>query len=129
MHHVRKDVYVENRTAVGRGYAAGRMGAPPQGERKGLAIVFRYDEASQASRSLTLRKNAKAAKDDVGVAFLGAGNYAKSILLPAVSNVSSTRKLRIVTATGSSPMRISHGSSTASTSGTRAWPRLSILMR
>jgi predicted dehydrogenase/threonine dehydrogenase-like Zn-dependent dehydrogenase len=72
------------------------------GERRGLAIVFCYDEASAASRNLVLRTAPQKRKDEVGVAFLGAGNYSKSILLPAVSDAGKVRKLHIVTATGSS---------------------------
>lgn len=76
------------------------------GARKGLAVVFRYD-APAASPTATLRLEGTAArpKDEVGVGFLGAGNYAKGILLPAVGRVRGVRKVAVVTATGPSARR------------------------
>ena len=44
-------------------------------------------------------------RDTVGVAFLGAGNYAKGILLPAVNATQGVRKVAISTATGPSARR------------------------
>jgi predicted dehydrogenase/threonine dehydrogenase-like Zn-dependent dehydrogenase len=73
-----------------------------KGERRGLALVFRYDTASSGERRLTLDASARKAVDEVGLAFLGAGNYAKAILLPAVSRCRNVHKLRVVTATGAS---------------------------
>jgi predicted dehydrogenase/threonine dehydrogenase-like Zn-dependent dehydrogenase len=72
------------------------------GERRGLAMLFRYDTASQGARSLELAQSARKPKDEVGVAFVGAGNYAKAILLPALSKCSGVQKRRVVTATGAS---------------------------
>ena len=42
---------------------------------------------------------------EVGIAFLGAGNYAKGILLPAVDRCRGVRKVTVVTATGPSARR------------------------
>jgi predicted dehydrogenase/threonine dehydrogenase-like Zn-dependent dehydrogenase len=73
-----------------------------QGERRGLAVVFRYDTDSEGQRSLELAPRREKAKDEIGIAFVGAGNYAKAILLPAVGRCKGTRKLQVVTATGAS---------------------------
>jgi polar amino acid transport system substrate-binding protein len=72
------------------------------GARRGLAVVFRYDTNSTGARSVSLAPRARAARDGVGVAFLGAGNYAKAILLPALDACSDVRKLHVATATGAS---------------------------
>jgi len=77
--------------------ASGSLGA--------LAVVFRYDTAGEPTRALPLREAPRATHERVGVAFLGAGNYAKGILLPAVDRVSSVRKVAISTATGPSAKR------------------------
>ncbi len=77
-----------------------------KGERKSLAIVFQYQSEVSMARSLKLRETpAGQAKDEVGVAFIGAGNYAKGLLLPAVAKVSKVRPVSIVTATGPSARR------------------------
>jgi len=75
-----------------------------RGERGGLASIFRYDVAAgEGERSLALSPAKRAAKEGrVGVAFLGAGNYAKSVLLPAVSRCGAALPLQVVTATGPS---------------------------
>ena len=72
------------------------------GERRGLALLFRYDTASEGQRSLTIAPAARKPTEQVGIAFVGAGNYAKGILLPAVSKCSGIQKRRVVTATGAS---------------------------
>jgi predicted dehydrogenase/threonine dehydrogenase-like Zn-dependent dehydrogenase len=89
--------------------AAGAYEALAAGERRALSIVFRYapDRVSTA-RTLVLRDEAqpaRTAKDEVGVAFLGAGNYAKAVLLPALGRCSEARPLSLVTATGPSARR------------------------
>jgi predicted dehydrogenase/NADPH:quinone reductase-like Zn-dependent oxidoreductase len=79
-----------------------------KGERKSLAVVFRYDagKADAGARRLSLGAGAAARpREEVGVAFLGAGNYAKGILLPAVSRAAAVRKACVVTATGPSARR------------------------
>jgi len=75
------------------------------GKRSGLAIVFRYDAGADtgAQRSQAIAGAAAAkAKGELGVAFLGAGNYARAVLLPALERCRGVRRLRLVTATGAS---------------------------
>ena len=76
------------------------------GERRSLAILFRYrgDAATDASVRIAPVPTRKS-RNDVGVAFLGAGNYARSILLPAVSRCRNVRCCQVVTATGPSARR------------------------
>lgn len=77
-----------------------------RGERRSLAVVFRYAASPSPSRTLDLAaRPARAAKNDVGVGFLGAGNYAKAVLLPNLSGNSKLRKASLVTATGPSAQR------------------------
>ncbi len=78
-----------------------------KGELGALALVFRYDEAAPPARTVALRGATRsvAVTGSVGVAFLGAGNYAKGILLPAVDAASGVRKVAISTATGPSARR------------------------
>ena len=78
-----------------------------KGERKNLAIIFKYDGAPDAGRSLELKPAQPRRDGDLGVAFLGAGNYAKAQLLPAVESAQNVRRVMIVTATGSSARRTS----------------------
>jgi polar amino acid transport system substrate-binding protein len=78
-----------------------------KGERRSLALVFRYDaERPFTSRTLEL-PTARAAKtrEEVGVAFLGAGTYAKGVLLPALERSTHARRVALVTATGPSARR------------------------
>ncbi len=76
------------------------------GERRSLSVVFRYGEAAEPERSLALPGPARDARPDgVGVAFLGAGNYAKAVLLPALQRLPAARPLVLVTATGASARR------------------------
>jgi predicted dehydrogenase len=78
-----------------------------KGERKSLAIIFQYDGAPNDTRSLELKKPAARVSGDLGVAFVGAGNYAKAQLLPALGRAPKIRKVSIVTATGPSALRTS----------------------
>jgi predicted dehydrogenase/threonine dehydrogenase-like Zn-dependent dehydrogenase len=79
------------------------------GTRRSLAVVFRYGDDADPARSLQLSQTtqpaARGAVDTLGVAFVGAGNYAKGILLPAVEKVQGVRRIEIVTATGPSARR------------------------
>jgi polar amino acid transport system substrate-binding protein len=97
-----------------------------KGELGALALVFRYDEAARATRSVALtdetrsvvlRREAAKPRESVGVAFLGAGNYAKGVLLPAVDAAENVRKVGISTATGPSARRTAerHGYASCST--------------
>jgi predicted dehydrogenase/threonine dehydrogenase-like Zn-dependent dehydrogenase len=76
-----------------------------KGERRSLAVVFRYGTAGVATRSLELAPAPGPARDEVGVAFLGAGNYATGVLLPALRGCSGVSRRTIVTATGPSGRR------------------------
>jgi polar amino acid transport system substrate-binding protein len=77
-----------------------------RGERRSLAVVFRYAETPAAARTIALAPpRATARPGDVGVAFLGAGNYAKSVLLPALESARGVRRVTLVTATGPSARR------------------------
>ena len=82
-----------------------------RGERKNLAILFRYADAPDLSRSVAVAKASERAvakpSGNLGVAFVGAGNYAKAQLLPAVAKASGVDKLAVVTATGPSALRTS----------------------
>src|SRR5262249_5039405 len=57
-----------------------------RGERRSLAVVFRYGESPSKARTVALVQPRQTAQRDgeIGVAFLGAGNYAKAVLLPAL---------------------------------------------
>jgi predicted dehydrogenase/threonine dehydrogenase-like Zn-dependent dehydrogenase len=76
-----------------------------RGERRSLAILFQYDEDTATRSSVALATPGGAKCDGVGVSFLGAGNYAKGILLPAVQACPRVRSVSVVTATGPSARR------------------------
>jgi predicted dehydrogenase/threonine dehydrogenase-like Zn-dependent dehydrogenase len=88
-----------------------------KGELGALALVFQYEGNRSPARSVSLRSEPRAARESVGVSFLGAGNYAKGILLPAVDRASSVRKVAISTATGPSARRTAerHGYASCTT--------------
>ncbi|HUF75347.1 MAG TPA: bi-domain-containing oxidoreductase, partial [Longimicrobiales bacterium] len=70
-----------------------------------VAALFRYDVRAARSRTIDLEPPApRARKEEVGVAFIGAGNYAKSVLLPALPKEGVRRGI-VVTATGPSALR------------------------
>ncbi len=76
------------------------------GKKQALAGVFRYAEDPIRERSLAVEARApRAASDAVGVAFLGAGSYAKAVLLPALKSAGAVRPIDLVTATGPSARR------------------------
>ena len=77
-----------------------------RGERRHLSILFRYESGTAApSRSIELKGKRRSARDSVGIAFIGAGNYAKGVLLPALQAASGTEFVSLVTATGASARR------------------------
>ena len=78
-----------------------------KGERKNLAIIFKYKGAPDEARTLELAKPSARRDGDVGIAFVGAGNYAKAQLIPAIASASKIRKVQVVTATGASARRTS----------------------
>jgi predicted dehydrogenase/threonine dehydrogenase-like Zn-dependent dehydrogenase len=77
------------------------------GSRRTLAVIFRYSATPDRSRSLRVvaKSPATGTGADVGVAFLGAGNYAKAVLLPALADRRDVRRISLVTATGASAGR------------------------
>ena len=77
-----------------------------KGERPSLAVIFRYDASSRPEQTLSLRpKSQRTGKTDIGVGFLGAGNYAKAVLLPNLAGIADLRRTALVTATGPSAQR------------------------
>ena len=77
-----------------------------RGDRGALSVLFRYapDDAS-VDRTVELAPRLPRAREDVGVAFVGAGNYARGVLLPALGRVSAARRVALVTSTGPSARR------------------------
>ncbi|MCA9512815.1 MAG: Gfo/Idh/MocA family oxidoreductase [Myxococcales bacterium] len=72
------------------------------GRSAALSVLFRYaPDAASAARRIDLA-SPREAKDSVGVAFLGAGTYAKGVLLPALGRGAAVRPVSLVTATGAS---------------------------
>ncbi len=70
-----------------------------------VAALFRYDVRADTDRTLVLQElPPRRSRADVGVAFLGAGNYAKSVLLPALPD-EGVRRVALATATGPSARR------------------------
>jgi polar amino acid transport system substrate-binding protein len=87
--------------------AEGSYEALAKGDRKNLAIIFKYKGAPDEARTLELAKPSARRDGDVGIAFVGAGNYAKAQLIPAIASASKVRKVQVVTATGASARRTS----------------------
>jgi polar amino acid transport system substrate-binding protein len=76
------------------------------GGRRSLSVLFRYDAAGEAARTLRLAPPPRRKpRDRVGVAFLGAGNYARGVLLPALAGARGVERVALVTATGASARR------------------------
>jgi predicted dehydrogenase len=76
------------------------------GERRSLVAVFQYTpDRVEAARHIELRARPRAVEGDVGLAFIGAGNYARSVLLPALARVEGIAKHHLITATGASARR------------------------
>jgi predicted dehydrogenase/threonine dehydrogenase-like Zn-dependent dehydrogenase len=76
-----------------------------KGERSGLAALFRYGDDVDAAqtKALSVGPSSRVGKPgDVGVAFIGAGNYAKAVLLPALGRIENSRLQAVVTSTGPS---------------------------
>ena len=81
-----------------------------KGERKALAAVFRYGEDVNRARSQSLKVGVTSAASsratgDLGVGFVGAGNYAKAVLLPILEKTSGLKHKTVVTSTGPSAKR------------------------
>ena len=65
-----------------------------------LAILLTYPESAGRAISHVVDKPPGKAKDALGVAFIGLGNYAKGVLLPAVRKVGGVSLTAVVTSTG-----------------------------
>lgn len=76
-----------------------------QGNAPSLAVVFEYETEVDAGRSLTLVTKPTSVPGEVGVSFIGAGNYAKSVLLPVLRGIDDVDRISLVTATGPSAKR------------------------
>ena len=76
-----------------------------RGERRSLAAIFRYTETPTRSREQRVAVPSPVTRESVGVAFVGAGNYAKSVLLPALEARPEARRVQLVTASGPSAQR------------------------
>jgi polar amino acid transport system substrate-binding protein len=75
------------------------------GKSDSLAVIFRYDADVTPERTLYLPHPERSERDVVGVSFIGAGNYAKSLLLPLLDRRRDIHRLTLVTATGPSARR------------------------
>jgi len=70
-----------------------------------LAVVFQYDTETEIPRHSSLALTSGAAgepREGLGVSFIGAGNYAKGVLLPLLDRSQDLRRITLVTATGAS---------------------------
>lgn len=63
-----------------------------------LAMLLTYADAAPVERAIT--RTPKTAATGNGVAFIGFGNYAKGVLLPAVKKVPGLKLTTVVTSTG-----------------------------
>ncbi|MCH2185112.1 bi-domain-containing oxidoreductase [Myxococcota bacterium] len=77
-----------------------------RGTQRSLAVVFQYGETPDLSRTQRMSETTRQGTGDrVGVGFLGAGNYAKAVLLPALAEMKSADPITLVTGTGPSGQR------------------------
>lgn len=67
-----------------------------------VGIVLEYHQDTDLKTSVSLHTSPKSRKTDgeVGIAFLGAGSFARSYLLPHLANRDGTRLLSVVTSRG-----------------------------
>lgn len=67
-----------------------------------LAIVLGYPEGAEQrlTRAITHAPAAAASRDKTGIGFVGLGNYAKAMLLPALKKAGGTHLAAVATATG-----------------------------
>ncbi len=91
--------FVTHRFAIAeaeKAYALMESGEP----HLGILLGYPQGAAARLSRSV-VRSGAKpAAKGEIGVGFVGLGNYAKSMLLPALTKAGGVRLTAVATATG-----------------------------
>jgi len=82
------------------------------GRATSLAVVFQYGETVDHARTLAVDAVAETPveavaaagtrRDETGVSFIGAGNYAKAVLLPHLKTARKVDRITLVTATGPS---------------------------
>ncbi len=75
------------------------------GRSETLAVAFRYEQKISHERTLSLPTGERTPTDALGVSFIGAGNYAKALLLPMLDRRKDIHRLTLVTATGASARR------------------------
>jgi predicted dehydrogenase len=76
------------------------------GRQRSLVAVFRYPDAPPAPRrELVLAASRPPREGELAIGFIGAGRYARSVLLPAVKGLRGVRAASLVTATGASARR------------------------
>lgn len=79
------------------------------GSHRAVSVLFRYaPEQASSERCLELDappRRAAGANEPLGVAFVGAGNYARGVLLPALARCKGVRHVALVTETGLSARR------------------------
>jgi predicted dehydrogenase/threonine dehydrogenase-like Zn-dependent dehydrogenase len=76
------------------------------GRQTSLLAVFRYPDAAPAARrELALTPPRLARAGEVSIGFVGAGNYARAVLLPALPARAGVRRACLVSATGASARR------------------------
>jgi len=75
------------------------------GKSESLAVVFRYGSEVDTGRTVALPTRHRQPVDGLGVSFIGAGNYARALLLPLLDRANDVHRLTLVTATGASARR------------------------
>jgi len=72
-----------------------------------LAVVFEYpaDALAEVRTVPVMDPRPGKQRDEIGVAFIGAGNYARDVLLPIVRRAPRLHRAFMVTATGASALR------------------------
>ncbi|HVF88538.1 MAG TPA: zinc-binding dehydrogenase, partial [Blastocatellia bacterium] len=71
------------------------------GSERYCGVVLKYPEADRTpARVISTSRTAKSSGDELGVAFIGAGNFARGVLLPIVRRSARVRLDGIATATG-----------------------------
>ncbi len=78
-----------------------------QAEARPLAVLLKYPEAASAAQDVRIDisepdRSKPAATDQLGVGLIGAGQFSRGVLLPALRGVGNCRLRAIATATGAS---------------------------
>src|SRR6056297_2760655 len=66
-----------------------------------LGVLLEYDEEKTLADKIALKKNVSSA-DKVNIAMIGAGNFAKGVLIPNLAKINDINLTSLVTATGAS---------------------------